>query len=54
MHGWGVGEVEHRAGERGSVCGRGVDRTLVRAELGQRLLTFNEIAEPGEEEQSPR
>ena len=43
----GVGKAEHRAGEGGSICGQVVDRALVGAQLGQRLLTFDEVAEPG-------
>ena len=44
---WGVGKAEHRAGEGGPICGQVVDRALVGAQLGQRLLTFDEVAEPG-------
>ena len=50
---WVVGEAQHRASEGGSIRRLHVDRTLIGAELSQRLLTFDEVGELGQEEQRP-
>jgi hypothetical protein len=50
---WCVGEAEHRAGEGRPIFRQRIDRTLIGAQLGQRLLTFDVRARAVTSDPSP-